>query len=686
VTPSRPNPFVARIVLLLLAMIAAAAGSSASWLSDATGINIDLNREVGTGIAAMSGPTLERAEATGRKLINEADAAIKNRIDQADLVAQQNIARVDTVLEKRLLQIDEISARRIDQVDAVLAANIVRVDETAQRTIADLDQRVGQRLVDVDGMMQGAIADLDDRLQARIEQVDELAERRIGTLDTLSTKATLTFEDTFRRLLLAGCLLVFLTAAAWRLWAVAVPAWLELKRHNATRKMSALARRTWRPLAAQIGAALLAVAAIYGLYLAIPNSPTRRAAEMRAEYEGAFAEHLERLELREARYYAAQLRLLAPGDPSGGARLRKAELLRDVLDRPLLADKAAIRTLEMRVRAIERDTDRHDPDVLALMAMITWRSGTDRRAELAAAVLATRAIEESTGPFPMLPVAASYLGNYLRNPIPALAIAAAELQPSRQHDQMQAALERAETVLAERPEVAEIFATTTGYNALVGELLASSQAQYPELVRARARGRAQEAAAAAQRLMAAWRDFDARFDDEAIGAGASPVHLAAFELADAEYVRACWYVDRDPGEVLPSVTRLAAADTRRAGLCAPPRVFWAKRHMTSLSRETALLSALGEARRFDDSDQQLRELELEATRFYAELDSQRRIDHLLASGQRTAVAFARAGYSQAAMEVLETVQQSVGAGFQARLKDIEAEVAKALLAGRSPLV
>lgn len=679
------------LALLLFVCHALAPPVRASWLSDATGINIDLNREVGTGLSAMAGPSFERAEETGRRLIGEADAAMKARIDQVDAVAKANIERIDTVMENRLLQADQIAARRLDQVDTILARRITQADEAITNQIANVDSLIGRRLIDVDGLVAGALTDLDDRLTKRISELDEIAERRIGTLDTLATKATLGLEDTVRRLLLAACILIFLTAALWRIYAVSGPLWADVRRSTTKRSFAqdatAFGRRAWKPLLVQVCALFLAVLSIYGAYLLVPGSPAVRADALRSEYEAGFTSSLSALELREARYFAAQLRLLAPGEHSYGALVQKAELVRDVLDRPTIATAAGFRVVESRLRSLETLIGRRDPDLLTVAALLTWQAGSDRRAELGAAVLSAYAIETAEEKsFPLLPIAVAYLQTYLTDPLPAVAISRLELKPRYSAEQLGEFFEQGKALLATQPERVDLTRPTTSYNARVATVLAASKGAYPQIIKAIALRNPAEVRKHAEATVKAWRDFDAELsrDEELSG---TPVAFATFGLNDATYTRACWYsLNAATTGSAPSSSWLRTADKAVAAPCAPPRVFWAKRYLSSLSSETALFSTLEEARRFDALDEGLVTMEQAAISFQSELAGENRLQVLLDRGRNAAIHYARHGFDSAALDVLSSLKGNVGTKQEERLDEIELAVAREMVASRRPLV
>ncbi len=139
----------------------------ASWLSDATGINIDVNRQIGTGIASMSAPVAEQFEQSGHRLIQDMDTALQ---------------------------------------------------ATGTKLVALLDADMDKRIRQVDAVMNATLSKADQMISAHLKEIDEIAEERIGNLDTVAAKASYNAEEILSRLILLVCVMGFLVFAVWRFY------------------------------------------------------------------------------------------------------------------------------------------------------------------------------------------------------------------------------------------------------------------------------------------------------------------------------------------------------------------------------------------------------------------------------------------------------------------------------------
>ena len=134
----------------------------ASWLSDRTGINIDLNHEIGTGVASMGAPVVQKFEESGNRLIDRMSQNLDDKLAKLDQIAQQNEVRIQSMVTASIAQVDQDISKEIDHADQVL-------------------------------------------------------ETRLGNADVIAAKAELGFEDVVRHVVLLGCVLVFFTAVGLRL-------------------------------------------------------------------------------------------------------------------------------------------------------------------------------------------------------------------------------------------------------------------------------------------------------------------------------------------------------------------------------------------------------------------------------------------------------------------------------------
>jgi hypothetical protein len=230
--------------------------TDASWLSDRTGINIDLNKQVGTGIAAMGAPTIDAFGQTGQRLI--------------------------------------------DQMDQKLGARL-----------ASITQFTDAEVTRVQGIVTESIRTIDADIEENLNRADEIIEKRLGNVDTIMTKSALTFEGVIRRLLLTGCILVFVAVACWRIYKLGL---------------------NWTKLGWEMGGIAVSVVLLLGIFYLLPHSDVNN---LISQHMNSYDNSMRVLDFRQARYHAAQLRILDPGNEQYLALDNKATLLQDVLLRPV---------------------------------------------------------------------------------------------------------------------------------------------------------------------------------------------------------------------------------------------------------------------------------------------------------------------------------------------------------------
>jgi hypothetical protein len=348
------------VLLLLIALLIPVQGS---WLSDSTGINIDINKQVGTGIEAMSAPTVQAFEQAGGRLIDQADQKFAARLTQAG----------------------DIAAAQIQSVNQVLTS---------------------------------AISSVDSDISKQLAAADEVLEKRLGNVDTIAVKSALTIENVVARLIFLGCIMIFSACVVWRLYVLDLPAWTAQRDHSFTDWL----KKNWWQLTWQVGGAAVALLTLCGLFWI--TGPHGDVSKLGSQHDQAYRAAMKALDFRQARYHAAQLKIL---DASNQSYLRyemKANLLQDVLMRPALYQTlSGLRELSFRMSQAQSYLG-DDPDVRVVGAFVAWNSGGTRAHQYVAAVLCGDALsrhskdEELRGEFVLRPLAIEYLRDYLLNPIP----------------------------------------------------------------------------------------------------------------------------------------------------------------------------------------------------------------------------------------------------------------------------
>jgi len=358
------------LAVIFLSSIVLLSPVQGSWLSDATGINIDINKQVGTGIEAMSAPTVDAFQQAGTRLIDQADQKFAARLAQAGTI--------------------------VAQAGTIATAAIQSINQTLTGTISSID------------------ADISNQLAA----ADELLEKRLGNIDTIAAKATLTVESVVARLIFLGCIMIFAACAVWRIYVLGYPSWSAERDHSSKGWL----KKNWWQLTWQLGGAAVALLVLCGLFWL--SGPHGEISKLVAQHDHAYRAAMRALDFRQARYHSAQLKILDAGDQSYLGYEMKANLLQDVLMRPALYQTlAGLRELSFRMSQAQSYLG-DDPDVRVVGALVAWNSGGSRAHQYVAAVLCADALshhpraEEINGAFVLRPLAIEYLKDYLLNPIP----------------------------------------------------------------------------------------------------------------------------------------------------------------------------------------------------------------------------------------------------------------------------
>src|SRR5262245_29871595 len=272
-TTFREAPMLWRASVAVSLLFVGAA--QASWFNDRIAKNVDLKKEVGTGIAVIAQPTIESAQTAAHGLLDEADRRVAARLAQVDpLVDRQlgkidplvdrQLGKVDTLLENRIGQVDRIAATRLKDVDKILDKDIKRIDALAAQSIAKVDSILQARLLDVDKLLRTNIDDVDERIGARIQQIDELTDRRLGNVETIAAKSTAALGGAVLRLIGFACLLVFAAAAVWRVYVETTGAWPN--DGSIFARISAWWRKVYKRLGWQLGGPAVCIAGLFLLF------------------------------------------------------------------------------------------------------------------------------------------------------------------------------------------------------------------------------------------------------------------------------------------------------------------------------------------------------------------------------------------------------------------------------------
>ena len=593
-------------------MLLVVSTARANWFSDKIAKNIDLKNEIkGASVAAIAQPTIDSAETSGRRLLQQADQIAGARLGQVDVLLTRQVGGVDILLEHHIGQVDRIAATRLKEVDTILDKDITRIDAIAAKRIQQIDDLLGTRLNDVDTLIKSNLNDVDERIGSRIDQVDQITEQRLGNVQTFAAKAASVVFSGVLWLIGFACLLVFAAAALWRVYKESAGAW------PSDGTLWSRIARWWSTvhhrLVWQIVSAAACIAILFLIFFKVlPRGSTENLVTM---HRTAMLKSLDALDLPEARYHASQLKILDPGNSVYRGMALKIDLLRDILSRPALYQTPAgiHRTLSRIEQAEAQFGEPRDADIDTLKALILFRTNPTRSGEHDAAMLCAAALKRpvSDSGFTLQPLARNYVENYLSHPLPA---AAANAQPDAQPD---APEELAPAALAEVVEKAKADAKDRRaltpmshvlmYDGLVRDLTVKSVPAYRRMIEAQAAIEtappAQRAAliagraAAAREVIKAWEDFD-----DALAAHHSlddtSAAYAVFTLKDAMVSRARAYEKSTAAPLPPVLNEKNYPSPAARARMLPPRVMWAKRYLPNAGS----VITYEEAARFRDDE------------------------------------------------------------------------------------
>jgi hypothetical protein len=643
---------------------------------------------------AASTPVFRNAESTGRRLLYDFEGVTARRLDQAGTIVNKAVdnafantgalaSQIDLSLEARIMQLDKSVNGTIDNVgqearatlltvDKVIGHNIARarnaalqvlsrVDKSVEERLAQLDEMLRLRLGDVSQMIQTTLAQVDEIAKARLDQLDEIAGRRIGNLDVVATKQGLSLEAMLVRLATLLGAFFFFAFLMWSAWTnfVKHSELIEHLRSNdsGTGIEKLTIKRKLGLWTLQTGFALACFAAVLAVANYLPKPAEARRSAQVADHARALGNAVRGYDFTSVRYHYSQLEILRPGDPSFRSLAMKADLLRDIFERPARLHTAeGLRELERQLDQA-RDLAPEDPDFLVLTGYVIWQAGTTREDELDAAHLCAKALTMKrrgmvierfmAGSFMLRPLAENYVRRFRHDPY----------QPEPNTDQAKKVEEIARVQIPEAPSRMEELAQVLAYNELVARLDDQMMPAYVRMLEAHAayaaaavpkkdktydvdgatKARAARSAAAAD-VVKAWLEFDNALADSDELAG-DPASLNAFTLDDAIMSQAMYFwaeahddkneeVPLDP-KVVPQVGVLAFFDgeaptpevkkatkgqkpvqdkLRLRAAARPLRTVWAERMSPLLGTYTQDVFAKEEADRFKALEKSVNDL------------------------------------------------------------------------------
>jgi len=585
---------------------------------------------IGGLVDSATAPTIDHAKSAGHELIADLDGRMKDRILQVDDVLKKGIGELDTSLQNRLIQADDAMRKRIDQFDGAMAGRIEQINVVLATSIDRVDDVLGKRL----------------------DELDALSEKRIGNLDVVTTKAAYTFEGALNRFVLSACLTILIAVILYSIYRQAGASLGEEKVRSWKTWRAAILKTKWTWIS-QAALALMVVGVFYAIAVMIPGSPRAQAEALAQVHEKAFETSLEMLDLQRAQYYASQLVLLRPGDNKMRAWAIKAELLRDLLNRPtLLQTEQGIGEHLVRIQQCEQLLGNSvDPDICVAKAIISWLLGSIRQLEFEAANFCAQALADPNRQFALRPIAVNYLENYVHNPIPQDAIVkdAGSTSMSSFAD-LQKCLTDAKQSKSSKSSGSQL-AYLADYDALVRDLDEKSTKAYIAMVDAHAAYMASkdpqkkaDRKTRAKEVTDAWEAFGKglRGCPTLIGTTAP---LAAFMLNDATLVRAKWYFknDSDADLVEDVAPTLVSAKGNRNDYT-PFRVELSKTYDVIVPENARRLLETQEYKRYVDCESDAIEFEKRFIAFKKALVTANDPNDIIAKGHALADSSAKNGF------------------------------------------
>lgn len=617
---------------LALALLTQASSADAGIFKGlAEGVGVGIGRGIGEGAVAKLTPVLGQTIANVDNRLIAHEARIGSLIDDAVSHTSGEVGvrltQVDGILEKRILQVqlsaDEVIDHGLDKFDTVARHSIAALDGSLKNRIDQLDERVKDRLAQVDEILSHQVADVSTKVneivdhadhvaQERIEQVDEVAGRRLGNVDVIVNQQRLNLERTIIRAAWLIGLVAFVISALKALWNEYVKADGALKATPPGRERAwAYVTVLGKPLLQHVTVAGVVVAFLAVVPQFLPMAAVKDQAALIQTHVAALDHSLATLDFVHVRYHASQLELLDVANAAHyQATTKKAELLRDLLERPTaLATPAGVAHVFERINVLERSARGADPDGRTARAMIRWQSAANRGEEHAAASLAASALWSTPRGFTLAPMAKLLIEAYLQAPAPDF-----DDRPELiSADGMRAILQRAKPDATGSP-----FEGLATLFHLMQELDKESSAAYVAMVEAQSRvdsrqlTPAERAAALAKRneqaaaVVALWNAFDEAVS-ETPSVRADALVLNVFRINDVPLSHALWFTINPETHDWPKP--LAELSDRQKVALAPARVAWARRYAALLEGPARELILMQEAKRFAAFEQQTLDFE-----------------------------------------------------------------------------
>lgn len=597
---------------------------------------------------AASVPVARNLEATGKRLLDDAEDAIARRMDQAervttriigetDRVVASTVDHVDRSVEARIVQvsvsanelldrafgrldrsigrIDGVARRRIDQLGAVGGDLIKQADKAATELLRKADAVLARRLEDVRSIVHTSIEEADRVAAARIEQLDEIAARRLGTVDVIATKQSLALEATVLRVASLVGLVGFVAFVLWRLFVELSNAWAGAPDKQVRSRVIRTARHGGRRFLIQLGLAGAGAGVLWFLSDKLPSGARERANRQIVEHQVALVDAVDAFDFQAVRYELAQLEVLRPAD-LGTSRVlaRKSALLERVFVRSAsLQSVQGMQWIMREALALQDVLGEDDPDLLVLEAYVLWQTAETRQDEYDAAALCARALTvpaRAGSMFHLAALAHNYVTAFLHAPY----VSGNGAVPPDEVEALRATLAG-----TPKPPEDPRFQHVIELDELLAALDTASTAAYLEMLDAHAayveasagwkKGQPEPGmmkqtrahrAEAAERVVGAWSRFDDRLasspwlvDD--------PISLAVFTLNDAVLSHALYFLATPdaatlPGAFLDDRARLDGPVVRVKA--APIRVAWARRYAELLGPNAQDVLAFEETQRF----------------------------------------------------------------------------------------